>query len=108
MPHDPPAPLTSPVPEEVFRLNLSYLLLAQRLIVQDEIRAEIVLGDARTPRLLAARGERLGRSQRSRSSPVAIHALRLPEQKAANLLAACTASRWLGPAHVAGRRREVR
>jgi len=39
-----PAPLTTPLPEEVFQLNLSYLLLARRLVVQDVVQAEIVLG----------------------------------------------------------------
>ena len=39
-----PAPLTIPLPAEVFQLNLSYLMLAQRLVVQDAVKAEIVLG----------------------------------------------------------------
>jgi flagellar transcriptional activator FlhD len=100
MPHDPQTPLTSPVPEEVFRLNLAYLLLAQRLVLQDEIRAEIVLG-VREPLASWLRAASGGAIATLASAPVAIHALRLPEQTAANLLAACTASRWLGPAHVA-------
>jgi flagellar transcriptional activator FlhD len=99
MPHDPPAPLTPPVPEEVFHLNLAYLLLAQRLILQDAIRAEIVLG-VREPLASWLRAASGGAIATLASSPVAIHALRLPEQTAANVLAACTASRWLGPAHL--------
>jgi hypothetical protein len=100
MPHNPQAPLLTPLPEEVFRLNLNYLLLAQRLVVQDEIRAEIVLG-VREPLASWLRAASAGAIATLASSPVAIHALRLPQPAAANLLAACTASRWLGPAHVA-------
>ena len=38
------APEGAPLSEEIFRLNLSYLMLAQRLVAQDEQRAAIALG----------------------------------------------------------------
>ena len=38
------APEGAPLPEEIFQLNLSYLMLAQRLLAQDEQRAAIALG----------------------------------------------------------------
>ena len=94
------APRTTPVPEEVFQLNLSYLLLAQRLIVQDAIRAEVVLG-VREPLTSWLRKASASAIAALASSPVAAHALRLPQKTAANVLAACNDGRWLGPAHLA-------
>jgi hypothetical protein len=95
-----PAPRTTPVPEEVFQLNLSYLMLAQRLIVRDETQAEIVLG-VREPLTSWLREASAPAIATLASSPVAVHALRLPQKAAANVLAACNDGRWLGPAHVA-------
>ena len=95
-----PAPLITAVPEEVFQLNLSYLMLAQRLVVQDAVRAEIVLG-VREPLTYWLREASAGAIATLANSPVAVHALRLPQKAAANVLAACNDGRWLGPAHVA-------
>jgi hypothetical protein len=97
---EPRASLTTPVPEEIFQLNLSYLMLAQRLIVQDGIRAEIVLG-VREPLTSWLREASVGAIATLAGSPVAVHALRLPQKAAANVLAACNDGRWLGPAHLA-------
>ena len=95
-----PTTLTTPLPEEVFQLNLAYLMLAQRLIVQDGIRAEIVLGvrEPLTSWLRKASAPAIATLARS---PVAVHTLRLPKKAAASVLAACDEGRWLGPAHVA-------
>jgi len=95
-----PAPPTIPLPEEVFQLNLSYLMLAQRLVVQDAVQAEIVLG-LREPLTSWLREASAGAIATLANSPVAVHALRLPKKAAANVLAACNDGRWLGPAHVA-------
>ncbi len=95
-----PAPLTTPVPAAVFQLNLSYLLLAQRLVGQDVVQAEVVLG-VREPLTSWLREASAGAIATLASSPVAVHALRLPQKAAANVLTACIDGRWLGPAHVA-------
>jgi hypothetical protein len=95
-----PKPLTTPLPEDVFQLNLAYLMLAQRLIVQDAVRAEILLGvrEPLTSWLREASAPAIATLARS---PVAVHTLRLPKKAAASVLAACDEGRWLGPAHVA-------
>jgi len=95
-----PAPLTTPLPAEVFQLNLSYLMLAQRLVVQDAVRAEIVLG-VKEPLTSWLREASAPAIATLANSPVAVHALRLPQRAAATVLAACNDGRWLGPAHVA-------
>jgi hypothetical protein len=95
-----PAPLTSQVPEEVFQLNLSYLMLAQRLVAQDAVRAEIVLG-VREPLTSWLREASADAIATLANSPVAVHALRLPQKAADHVLAACNDGRWLGPVHVA-------
>ena len=41
---DAQVPEGAPLSEEIFRLNLSYLMLAQRLVAQDEQHAAIALG----------------------------------------------------------------
>jgi hypothetical protein len=86
--------------EELFRLNLNYLLFAQRLIVRDETQAEIVLGvrEPLTSWLREASAPAIATLARS---PVAVHTLRLPKKAAASVLAACDEGRWIGPAHVA-------
>jgi hypothetical protein len=88
------------MPEEVFQLNLSYLLLAQRMVAQDAVRAEIVLG-VKEPLASWLREASAPAIATLANSPVAVHALRLPKKAAANVLAACNDGRWLGPAHVA-------
>jgi flagellar transcriptional activator FlhD len=95
-----PKPLTTPLPEDVFQLNLAYLMLAQRLIVQDAVRAEILLG-VREPLTSWLREASSPAIVTLARSPVAVHTLRLPKKAAASVLAACDEGRWLGPAHVA-------
>ena len=58
MREDAQVPGGVPLSEEIFRLNLSYLLLAQRLLTQDEQRAAIALGVRGAPHLLVAGGKR--------------------------------------------------
>ena len=94
------APEGAPLPEEIFRLNLSYLMLAQRLLAQDEQRAAIALG-VREPLTSWLREASAGAIATLARSPVAVHELRLPKKAAANVLAACNDGRWLGPVHVA-------
>jgi hypothetical protein len=89
-----------PLSEEIFRLNLSYLLLAQRLLALDAQRAEILLG-VTEPLASWLREASTSAIAALASSPVAVHKMRLPEGAAANVLAACTDARWLGPIHVA-------
>ena len=93
-------PVGAPLPEEIFQLNLSYLLLAQRLIAQDVQQAEIVLG-VREPLTSWLRDATLSAITALANSPVAIHTLRLPPKAAASLLAACNEAQWFGPVHVA-------
>ena len=95
-----PEPVGAPLPEELFQLNLSYLLLAQRLIAQDVQQAEIVLG-VREPLTSWLRGATVSAISALANSPVAIHALRLPPKAAASVLAACNEERWFAPVHVA-------
>ena len=97
---EPRTPLTTFGSDEVFELNLAYLMLAQRLVVQDAVRAEIVLG-VKEPLASWLRGASAAAIAALAGSPVAVHALRLPGKAAADVLAACNASRWLGPAHLA-------
>jgi len=93
-------PVGTPLPEELFQLNLSYLLLAQRLIAQDVHQAEIVLG-VREPLTSWLRDATLSDITALASSPVAIHALRLPPKAAGRVLAACNEARWFAPVHAA-------
>jgi hypothetical protein len=95
-----PAPLITAVPEEVFQLNLSYLMLAQRLVVQDAVRAEIVLG-VREPLTSWLREASPSAVATLARSPVAVHEFRPPRKAADHVLAACDEARWLGPIHVA-------
>ena len=95
-----PEPVGAPLPEEIFRLNLSYLLLAQRLIAQDVQQAEIVLG-VREPLTSWLRDATLSAITALANSPVAIHALRLPPKAAGRVLAACNEARWFAPVHAA-------
>jgi hypothetical protein len=90
----------TPLAEEIFRLNLSYLLLAQRLLAQDAQRAEILL-EVKEPLASWLREASTNAIAALANSPVAIHKMRLPKNAAATVLAACTDSRWLGPIHVA-------
>ena len=90
----------TPLREEIFRLNLSYLLLAQRLMAQDAHQAAILLG-IEEPLTSWLTGASLSAITALARSPVAIHALRLPKKAAARVLAACEEGRWIGPAHVA-------
>lgn len=89
-----------PLSEEIFRLNLSYLLLAQRLLAQDDKRAQILLGvkEPLTSWLRAASTDSIAALA---SSPVTIYKTRLPKNTTSTVLAACTDARWLGPIHVA-------
>jgi hypothetical protein len=98
---------TTPLREEIFRLNLTYLMLAQRLIAQDEHQAAIILGikEPLTSWLPGASASALAALARS---PVAVHELRLPKKAAATVLAACNDGRWVGPAHVATAAIEVK
>jgi hypothetical protein len=100
MPDGQQQAIGAPLDEEIFRLNLSYLLLAQRLLALDAQRAEILLG-IKEPLASWLRGASTDAIAALASSPVAIHKMRLPESAAANVLAACTDARWLGPIHVA-------
>jgi hypothetical protein len=90
----------TPLPEEIFQLNLSYLLLAQRLIARDEHQAEMVLG-VKEPLTSWLRGASVSAITALANSPVAIHALRLPPKAAASVLAACNEAQWFAPVHVA-------
>ena len=93
-------PEGAPLSEEVFQLNLSYLMLARRLLAQDEQRAAIALG-VREPLTSWLRDASASAVAALASSPVAIHELRLPRKASATVLAACNDARWLGPVHVA-------
>jgi hypothetical protein len=90
----------TPLPEEIFQLNLSYLLIAQRLIAQDAHQAEILLG-VKEPLTSWLRGASVSAIAALANSPVAIHALRLPPKAAGSVLAACNDAQWFGPVHVA-------
>ena len=94
------APEGAPLSEEIFRLNLSYLMLAQRLLAQDEERAAIALG-VREPLTSWLRDASPSAVATLARSPVAVHAFRLPRKAADHVLAACNEERWLGPVHVA-------
>jgi len=94
------APEGAPLSEEIFRLNLSYLMLAQRLLAQDEQRAVIALG-VREPLTSWLRDASPSAVATLARSPVAVHELRLPKKASATVLAACNEARWLGPVHVA-------
>ena len=96
----PQAPVGTPLSEEIFQLNLSYLLLAQRMLVRDEQQAAIALG-VREPRTSWLREASTTAIAALASSPVAVYALRLPKKAAENVLAACKEGRWLGPVHMA-------
>jgi hypothetical protein len=91
--------LGTPLSEEIFHLNLSYLLLAQRMIAQDEQRAEIL--GVEEPLASWLREASTSAIATLASSPVAIHKMRLPKKAAPTVLAACNELRWLGPIHVA-------
>ena len=93
-------PVGAPLPEEIFQLNLSYLLLAQRLIAQDARQAEIFLG-VKEPLTSWLRGATVSAITALANSPVAIHALRLPPKVAGSVLTACNEAQWFGPVHVA-------
>jgi hypothetical protein len=86
--------------EEIFRLNLSYLLLARSILAQDERRAQILLG-VEEPLTSWLREASTSAIAALASSPVAIHKVRLPKKAGAAALAACEELRWLGPIHVA-------
>ena len=94
------APEGAPLSQEIFRLNLSYLMLAQRLLAQDEERAAIALG-VREPLTSWLRQASASAITALARSPVAVHELRLPKKASAAVLAACNEARWLGPVHVA-------
>jgi len=94
------APEGAPLSEEIFGLNLSYLMLAQRLLAQDEERAAIALG-VREPLTSWLREASASAITTLARSPVAVHELRLPKKASATVLAACNDARWLGPVHVA-------
>jgi flagellar transcriptional activator FlhD len=100
MREDAQVPGGVPLSEEIFRLNLSYLLLAQRLLAQDEQQAAIALG-VREPLISWLREASVGAVAALARSPVAVHELRLPKKASASVLAACEDARWLGPVHVA-------
>jgi hypothetical protein len=93
-------PVGTPLPEELFQLNLSYLMLAQRLIAQDARQAEVFLG-VKEPLTSWLLGASVSAITALANSPVAIHALRLPTKAAGSLLAACNDAQWFGPVHVA-------
>ena len=93
-------PVGTPLPEEIFQLNLSYLLLAQRLIAQDVHQAEIFLG-VKEPLTSWLQGATVSAITALANSPVAIHTLRLPPKAAGSVLAACSDAQWFGPVHVA-------
>jgi len=88
----------APLDEEIFRLNLSYLLLAQRLLAQEDKRAQILLG-VNEPLASWLRRASTSAIAALASSPVVIHTMRLPENAAEKVLTACTDTRWLGPIH---------
>ncbi len=100
MREDAQVPDGVPLSEEIFRLNLSYLILAQRLLAQDEQRAAIALG-VREPLTSWLREASASAVATLARSPVAIHELRLPTKASASVLAACNDARWLGPVHEA-------
>ena len=90
------APEGAPLSEEIFRLNLSYLMLAQRLLAQDEQRAAIALG-VREPLTSWLRDASPSAVATLARSPVAVHALRLPRKAADHVLAACNEARGSAP-----------
>jgi len=92
-------PVGTPLPEEIFQLNLSYLLLAQRLIAQDEHRAAIILG-VKEPLISWLRGASVPAITALARSPVVLHEMRLPSEAGTSVLAACNDARWLGPLHL--------
>jgi flagellar transcriptional activator FlhD len=94
------APEGTSLSGEIFQLNLSYLLLAQRILAQDEQQASIALG-VREPLTSWLREASTTAIAALASSPVAVYALRLPKKAAENVLAACKEGRWLGPVHLA-------
>jgi hypothetical protein len=89
----------TPLRDEVFRLNLTYLVLAQRLIAQDAVAASVVFG-VREPLLSWLRAASIGAITTLARSPVALFTPRLPRQGAERVLAACGQSDALGSAHL--------
>jgi hypothetical protein len=92
-------PGDKPRRDEVFRLNLTYLVRAQRLIAQDPVAASIGLG-VREPLLSWLRAASIGAITTLARSPVALFTLRLPRQGGEHVLAACSHSDGLGAAHL--------
>jgi hypothetical protein len=86
--------------EELFRLNLNYLLFAQRLMAQDAHQAAILLG-IKEPLTSWLPGASVSAITALARSPVVVHTLRLQKKAAASVLAAYDEGRWIGPAHVA-------
>jgi hypothetical protein len=93
-------PVSTPLPEEIFQLNLSYLSLARRLIAQDEQQAAVVLG-VREPLTSWLRDASVHAIVALARSPIALQEMRLPKEAATTALGACNDTRWLGPLHVA-------
>jgi hypothetical protein len=89
----------APLREELCWLNLSYLLLAQRLMAQDAHQAAILSG-IEEPLTSWLPGASVSAITALARSPVVVHTLRLPKKAAASVLAACDEGRWIGPAHV--------
>jgi hypothetical protein len=86
------------VREEVFRLNLTYLMLAKRLIAEDPVAS--VVFSVRESLLSWLRSASIGAITTLARSPVALFTLRLPRQGAERVLAACCQSDGLGAAHL--------
>jgi Flagellar transcriptional activator (FlhD) len=85
--------------EEVFRLNLAYLVLAQRLVAEDPVAAGVVFG-VREPLLAWLRTASIGAITTLARSPVTLFAPRFPRQGAERVLAACSQADGLGVAHL--------
>jgi hypothetical protein len=85
--------------EEVFRLNLAYLVLAQRLIVEDPVAASVVFG-VEEPLRAWLRTASIGAITTLARSPVVLFTPRLPRQGAERVLAACSQADGLGVAHL--------
>jgi hypothetical protein len=89
----------TPLREEVFHLNLTYLVLAQRLIGEDPVAASVIFG-VREPLLAWLRTASIGAVTTLTRSPVALFAPRLHRQDAERVLAARSQADGLGAAHL--------
>jgi hypothetical protein len=93
-------PVNPPSDGDIFQLNLSYLLLAKRLLEADPKRAETLLG-VTGPLGTWLRDASLLAMVTLASARVILFVPRLPAKPIAKLLEACAKGHWLAPFHVA-------